>query len=102
MADFANLSAAHYSLAFPPAADMSPPTDRSQPELTAYVLSPHDVVVARSRDWDDRIGWLLARGRVDRALELAVRVEGQLRQHRLLDIVEVRARATKPRRETAA
>ena len=33
------------------------------PDLTAYVLSPKDVVAARSRDWDDRLSWLLQRQR---------------------------------------
>ena len=43
------------------------------PDLTAYVLSPKDVVAARSRDWDDRVSWLLQRRRYQDALQLARR-----------------------------
>ena len=39
--------------------------------MTAYVLAPRDLVVAKSRDWDDRVSWLLQRGSVEAALNLA-------------------------------
>ena len=32
------------------------------PEFTAYILSPADVVVGRTWDWEDRVGWLLEKG----------------------------------------
>ena len=50
-----------------------------------------------------QVSWLLARGKVDRALELAIAEQPLLRQHKLLEIVELsvdlrpEARAT-PRR----
>lgn len=59
------------------------------PELTAYVVSPRDVIVARSRDWDDRVGWLLERKRTAEALSLATRHADRLREHRVIDIAEL-------------
>ena len=49
------------------------PANGLPPDLTAYVLSPKDVVAARSRDWDDRVSWLLQRRRYQDALQLARR-----------------------------
>lgn len=59
------------------------------PELTAYIVSPRDVIVARSRDWDDRVGWLLERQRLSEALALATRHADRLHEHRVQDIAEL-------------
>ena len=64
--------------------------DQLLPETTVYIVSPRDIVVGSSRDWDDRVGWLLARGRVEAALQLATRHQRELRELRLVDIAEVR------------
>ena len=59
------------------------------PDLTAYVLSPKDVVAARSRDWDDRVSWLLQRRRYQDALQLARRQQAHLVRHKVLDVAEL-------------
>jgi hypothetical protein len=56
------------------------------PETTAYIVSPRDIIVARSRDWDDRVGWLLERGKVEAALSVATRHEAELKAHKVLEI----------------
>ena len=62
---------------------------RLLPETTAYIVSPRDIVVARSRNWDDRVGWLLARGKVEAALGMATAHAAELKAHRVMDIAEV-------------
>ena len=42
------------------------------------MLSPKDIVAARSRDWDDRVSWLLQRRRYQDALQLARRQQAAL------------------------
>ncbi|EOD17489.1 vacuolar protein sorting 41 [Emiliania huxleyi CCMP1516] len=57
-------------------------------EMTAYVVAPHDIVVARSFSWDDRIAWLLSSGRFELALTLASRHTASLSRHTPLAIAE--------------
>ena len=56
--------------------------------MTAYVVAPHDIVVARSFSWDDRIAWLLSLGRFELALTLASRHTASLSRHTPLAIAE--------------
>ena len=56
--------------------------------MTAYVVAPHDIVVARSFSWDDRIAWLLSSGRFELALTLASRHTASLSRHTPLAIAE--------------
>jgi len=56
--------------------------------MTAYVVAPHDIVVARSFSWDDRIAWLLSSGRCELALTLASRHTASLSRHTPLAIAE--------------
>jgi len=51
-----------------------------------YVVSPKDIVLARPRDLDDHISWLLDRLRYDEALAAAEKNEAQLTTHKVLDI----------------
>ena len=59
------------------------------PDTVAYVVSPHDVVVARSRSVDDRVGWLLGQEMLSEAFELAVRHSSSLIEHKLIDLTEL-------------
>ena len=53
-----------------------------------YIVSPRDIVVAKSRDMDDHISWLLERRRFGQAVEEAEQHIDQLKRHRLQDIGE--------------
>jgi hypothetical protein len=53
-----------------------------------YVVSPKDIVLARPRDLDDRVSWLLSRSRFKEALETADSNQALLRQHKFMDIGE--------------
>lgn len=58
-------------------------------ESLFYIIAPKDIVVARPRDLDDHIAWLLERERYEEALQAAERApEAQLKEHRLVDIGE--------------
>jgi hypothetical protein len=46
-----------------------------------YIVSPRDIVVARPRDYDDHITWLLARARYEEALHYAKAFSAHLRTH---------------------
>jgi len=59
------------------------------PELTAYVVSPRDVIVARACDKDDHISWLLDHGCRAEALDLATHYVHELHTHRPVDIAEL-------------
>ena len=67
----------------------APPATGVPPDLTAYVMSPKDIVAARSRDWDDRLSWLLQRNLFQEALALARRHHAHLVRHRLADVAEL-------------
>lgn len=53
-----------------------------------YVVSPKDVIVARPRDLDDHISWLIEKGKYDDALKSAEENENELREHSIQDIGE--------------
>eukprot|EP01119_Soliformovum_irregulare_P019120 TRINITY_DN5998_c0_g1_i1.p1 TRINITY_DN5998_c0_g1~~TRINITY_DN5998_c0_g1_i1.p1 ORF type:complete len:882 (+),score=254.78 TRINITY_DN5998_c0_g1_i1:60-2705(+) len=53
-----------------------------------YVVSPRDIVVARPRDLDDHISWLMDKKRYEEALRAAEANEAQLREHKLTEIGE--------------
>jgi len=57
-------------------------------ESLFYVVSPHDIVMAKPCDLDDHITWLLDREKYSEALEAAERNEELLKTHKLLDIGE--------------
>ncbi len=63
-------------------------SDSTHSDSLFYILSPKDIVVARSRDTDDHISWLLARARYAQALALAQAHKQSLRVHKLLDVGE--------------
>ena len=56
-----------------------------------YVVSPKDIVVAKPRDLDDHISWLLQNERYPEALEAARGNERHIRSHKLIAIGEVYA-----------
>lgn len=51
-----------------------------------YIVSPKDIVMARPRDIDDHIAWLLARKRYEEALDAAELHPLQLKHHSFQDI----------------
>ena len=53
-----------------------------------FIVSPRDMVVARPRDFDDHISWLLDRRLFGQAVEEAELNPGHLRRHKLQDIGE--------------
>ncbi|PRP83024.1 RING zinc finger-containing protein [Planoprotostelium fungivorum] len=57
-------------------------------ESLFYVVSPRDIVVARPRDLDDHVAWLMERKRYEAALRVAEQSEALLRVHKLVDIGE--------------
>jgi hypothetical protein len=57
-------------------------------ESLFYVVSPHDVVVAKPRDLDDHVSWLLERKMYEPALRLAEENSMHLKEHKLIDIGE--------------
>ena len=67
LAHFEDLRCDDYMLAMPsaPSSASSAPTadPASAAALTAYVASPHDLVVARPLDADDKVSWLLQQAR---------------------------------------
>lgn len=60
--------------------------DFSPQENIYYIVSPHDIVVAKPRDLDDRIQWLLERGKYEEALTAATGHENELTKHNLTNI----------------
>lgn len=55
-------------------------------ESMYYIVAPKDIVVARPRDLDDHISWLLEREMYEEALAAAEGHEKELRTHNLFDI----------------
>lgn len=51
-----------------------------------YVVSPKDIVVAKPRDLDDHITWLIEKKKYAEALKEAEEHQDQLQQHKLVDI----------------
>eukprot|EP01128_Nolandella_sp_AFSM9_P007906 TRINITY_DN448_c2_g1_i1.p1 TRINITY_DN448_c2_g1~~TRINITY_DN448_c2_g1_i1.p1 ORF type:complete len:900 (+),score=188.05 TRINITY_DN448_c2_g1_i1:24-2702(+) len=60
--------------------------DFSSQDSLYYIVSPHDVVVAKPRDLDDRISWLLERAKYEDALMAATGHENELYKHNLTNI----------------
>jgi len=58
-------------------------------ESLFYIVSPRDIVVARPRDLDDHISWLIERRRYEEALQAAEANEAQLKDHKLSAIGEM-------------
>ena len=63
-------------------------TERPNDSGVFFIVSPRDMVVARPRDFDDHISWLLDRRLFGQAVEEAEMHPGQLRRHKLHDIGE--------------
>jgi hypothetical protein len=52
------------------------------------VVAPTDIVVAKARDCDDHVTWLLQRQRVEEALKYAEEHAASLQTHTLQNIAE--------------
>lgn len=52
-----------------------------------YIVSPKDIVVARKRDQDDHVSWLLQNGMYEEALDEVDRFGKQLKKHTFLVIL---------------
>ncbi|GAB5371679.1 hypothetical protein AAMO2058_001600500 [Amorphochlora amoebiformis] len=57
-------------------------------EALYYIVSPKDIVVARPRDWDDHVTWLINHEMYEEALEAAEGKQNSLRAHNIFDIRE--------------
>ncbi|KND01521.1 uncharacterized protein SPPG_03320, partial [Spizellomyces punctatus DAOM BR117] len=79
---FEHYRANDYRLEYLPAANPA--------ENTFYIVSPKDIVVAKPRDLDDHIEWLVERKRYEEALQAAEKAgptyEGRLQVHSIVDI----------------
>ena len=62
--------------------------DHLASESLFYIVSPKDIVIAKPRDLDDHISWLVERGRYQDALVAAEKNVQQLHVHKLEDIGE--------------
>mmetsp|Transcript_9782 Transcript_9782/g.29884 ORF Transcript_9782/g.29884 Transcript_9782/m.29884 type:complete len:622 (+) Transcript_9782:446-2311(+) len=69
------------------------PTD-DLPYFVGFVMAPRDIVVARSVNRDDQIGWLLSHGCFEAALELVRRHHHFLIKYSALIVAEAYAEAT--------
>ena len=57
-------------------------------ESLFYVVSPRDIVVAKPRDLDDHITWLLQNEKYEEALNQATTNQAHIHTHNLVDIGE--------------
>lgn len=57
-----------------------------QEESLFYIVSPKDIVLARPRDLDDHISWLMERDMFEEALSNALKHEALLKTHKVLTI----------------
>jgi hypothetical protein len=57
-------------------------------ESLFFVVAPADIVVAKARDCDDHITWLLQRQRVEEAMKYAEEHASALQSHTLQSIAE--------------
>jgi hypothetical protein len=57
-------------------------------ESLFFVVAPADIVVAKARDCDDHITWLLQRQRVEEAMTYAEAHAATLQAHTLQSIAE--------------
>ena len=92
MHGFETLTANDYRLAYLPPCIPNPASSTPSAGVNDtgvfFIVSPRDMVVARPRDFDDHISWLLDRRQFAEALEEAELNPGQLRRHKLQDIGE--------------
>ncbi|XP_012888456.1 PREDICTED: vacuolar protein sorting-associated protein 41 homolog [Dipodomys ordii] len=58
----------------------------SEGESLFYIVSPRDVVVAKERDQDDHIDWLLEKKKYEEALMAAEISQRNIKRHKILDI----------------
>ncbi|KAB0375877.1 hypothetical protein FD755_012520, partial [Muntiacus reevesi] len=58
----------------------------SEGESLFYIVSPRDVVVAKERDQDDHIDWLLEKKKYEEALMAAEISQKNIKRHKILDI----------------
>nr|XP_009677728.1 PREDICTED: vacuolar protein sorting-associated protein 41 homolog isoform X3 [Struthio camelus australis] len=58
----------------------------SEGESLFYIISPRDVVVAKERDQDDHIDWLLEKKKYEEALMAAEISQKTIKKHKILDI----------------
>jgi hypothetical protein len=71
-----------------PSASPSSAASSAHLESLFYILSPLDLVVARPRDYDDHVTWLLQRERYEEALKYAKCFEHELRVQNSYEIGE--------------
>jgi hypothetical protein len=57
-------------------------------EALFYILAPKDIVMARPRDEDDHINWLLERSKFEQALQYAEEHVQKVKAHRVLEVGE--------------
>eukprot|EP00468_Gymnochlora_sp_CCMP2014_P004179 CAMPEP_0167747640 /NCGR_PEP_ID=MMETSP0110_2-20121227/4396_1 /TAXON_ID=629695 /ORGANISM="Gymnochlora sp., Strain CCMP2014" /LENGTH=423 /DNA_ID=CAMNT_0007632569 /DNA_START=227 /DNA_END=1495 /DNA_ORIENTATION=- len=57
-------------------------------EALYYIISPQDIVVARPRDWDDHLTWLINHEQYEEALKTAESKQAKLKLHKISDIRE--------------
>ena len=57
-----------------------------QEESLFYIISPKDIVLAKPRDFDDHISWLMERDKFEEALASALKHEALLKTHNVLMI----------------
>uniref|UniRef100_A0A8D1ISL9 Vps41 beta-propeller domain-containing protein n=1 Tax=Sus scrofa TaxID=9823 RepID=A0A8D1ISL9_PIG len=60
--------------------------EHSEGESLFYIVSPRDVVVAKERDQDDHIDWLLEKKKYEEALMAAEISQKNIKRHKILDI----------------
>uniref|UniRef100_A0A5F9DMY6 Vacuolar protein sorting-associated protein 41 homolog n=1 Tax=Oryctolagus cuniculus TaxID=9986 RepID=A0A5F9DMY6_RABIT len=60
--------------------------ESSEGESLFYIVSPRDVVVAKERDQDDHIDWLLEKKKYEEALMAAEISQKNIKRHKILDI----------------
>ncbi|XP_025785570.1 vacuolar protein sorting-associated protein 41 homolog [Puma concolor] len=58
----------------------------SEGESLFYIVSPRDIVVAKERDQDDHIDWLLEKKKYEEALMAAEISQKNIKRHKILDI----------------
>jgi hypothetical protein len=63
-------------------------TGGNDEEALYYIVSPRDIVMARPRDADDHVAWLLARGLYQRAVAAAEEHKDTLKQHKFMDVAQ--------------
>uniref|UniRef100_A0A4W3IZ86 Vacuolar protein sorting-associated protein 41 homolog n=1 Tax=Callorhinchus milii TaxID=7868 RepID=A0A4W3IZ86_CALMI len=60
--------------------------EHSEGESLFYIISPKDIVVAKERDQDDHIEWLLGKKKYEEAMMAAEISQKNIKRHNMLDI----------------